>query len=133
MQLADLATEEEILRLHTPEYVERIKRLSAARGGGAGEMVPFGAGAYEIACLAVGGVITAVDAVLDATVDNEVQNRRWKGFKAGLRKRWPAMKVLDPQCGREAPAAAVRPIEVPHARERRRRLVGGLRLQGLLM
>jgi acetoin utilization deacetylase AcuC-like enzyme len=33
-------------------------------------MVPFGAGAFEIACLAAGGVMTAVDAVLDGDVDN---------------------------------------------------------------
>ena len=64
------ATEDEILRLHTREYVDRIKRESANLGGDAGELTPFGPGSYEIALLAVGGCITAVDAVLDGTVDN---------------------------------------------------------------
>jgi acetoin utilization deacetylase AcuC-like enzyme len=64
------ATEDEILRLHTREYVERIKKLSSEAGGEAGEETPFGRGSYEIALLAAGGCITAVDAVLDAKVDN---------------------------------------------------------------
>src|SRR5205809_411460 len=64
------ATEEEILRLHTPEYVARIKRESDALGGDAGELTPFGHGSYEIALLSAGGCITAVDAVLDGKVDN---------------------------------------------------------------
>ncbi len=64
------ATEDEILRLHTREYVERIKKLSSQAGGEAGEETPFGRGSYEIALLAAGGCITAVDAVLDARVDN---------------------------------------------------------------
>jgi len=64
------ATEDEILRLHTREYVERIKKLSSEAGGEAGEETPFGRGSYEIALLAAGGCITAVDAVLDGKVDN---------------------------------------------------------------
>ena len=64
------ATEDEILRLHTREYVERIKKLSSEAGGEAGEETPFGRGSYEIALLAAGGCITAVDAVLDSRVDN---------------------------------------------------------------
>src|SRR5438270_2238099 len=64
------ATEDEILRLHTKEYVERIKKLSAEAGGEAGEETPFGRGSYEIALLAAGGCITAVDSVLDGKVDN---------------------------------------------------------------
>lgn len=64
------ATEEEILGVHTTDYVERIKALSAENGGDAGEITPFGPGGYEIALLAAGGVITAVDAVLDGRVRN---------------------------------------------------------------
>src|SRR4029077_11245759 len=64
------ATEDEILRLHTRGYVDRIKRLSSEAGGEAGEETPFGRGSYEIALLAAGGCIVAVDAVLDAKVDN---------------------------------------------------------------
>jgi acetoin utilization deacetylase AcuC-like enzyme len=64
------ATEDEILRLHTPEYVDRIKTESSKLGGDAGDLTPFGPGSYEIALLAAGGCITAVDAVLDGKVDN---------------------------------------------------------------
>jgi acetoin utilization deacetylase AcuC-like enzyme len=64
------ATEAEILRLHTPSYVARIRAESAATGGEAGEWTPFGRGSYDIALLAAGGAITAVDAVLDGVVDN---------------------------------------------------------------
>lgn len=64
------ATEIEILRLHTADYVQRVKKMSSERGGDAGELTPFGSGSYEIALLAAGGCITAVDAVLDGTVDN---------------------------------------------------------------
>jgi len=64
------ATQDEILRLHTLEYVERIKKMSLGLGGDAGELTPFGTGSYEIALLAAGGCITAVDAVLDGTVGN---------------------------------------------------------------
>src|ERR1700704_3862457 len=64
------ATEAEVLRLHTREYVERIKKMSSEMGGEAGEETPFGRGSYEIALLAAGGCITAVDAVLDGKVDN---------------------------------------------------------------
>lgn len=64
------ATEEEILRFHTREYLERIKAESADNGGDAGELTPFAPGSYEIALLAVGGCLTAIDAVLDGTVDN---------------------------------------------------------------
>src|SRR2546428_13332467 len=55
------ATEEEVLRLHTPEYVARIKRESDALGGDAGDRTPFGHGSYEIALLSAGGRIPPAD------------------------------------------------------------------------
>jgi acetoin utilization deacetylase AcuC-like enzyme len=64
------ATEAEVQRLHTPDYVQRIKSLSADNGGDAGEGTPFGPGSYEIALLAAGGCFAAVDAVLDGDVRN---------------------------------------------------------------
>ena len=57
-------------RFHTPEYVETIREMSASDGGDAGEGAPFSHGGFEIALLAAGGTITAVDAVLDNEVDN---------------------------------------------------------------
>jgi acetoin utilization deacetylase AcuC-like enzyme len=65
-----MATEDEILKLHTREYVDRIKQQSSEMGGDAGDLTPFGPGSYEIALLAAGGCMTAVDAVLDGKVDN---------------------------------------------------------------
>ncbi len=65
------ATEAELLRFHVPEYVARIRAESAAAGGDGGDgMSPFGRGSYDIALLAAGGAIVAVDAVLDGDVDN---------------------------------------------------------------
>jgi acetoin utilization deacetylase AcuC-like enzyme len=64
------ASQEQLLRFHTPGYLARLAELSRAGGGDAGEFTPFGAGSYEIACLAAGGAIAAVDAVLDGRVEN---------------------------------------------------------------
>jgi acetoin utilization deacetylase AcuC-like enzyme len=64
------ATVEELCLVHTPGYVERIRELSKGRGGDAGSEAPFGNGSFEIACLAAGGTISAIDAVLDGVVDN---------------------------------------------------------------
>jgi acetoin utilization deacetylase AcuC-like enzyme len=62
---------EELERAHDANYVEGIRALSDARGGDAGDgETPFGPGSYEIALLAAGGTITAVDAVLDGRVGN---------------------------------------------------------------
>ena len=64
------ASEDEIARVHTREHIGRIKAMSAERGGDAGILTPFGPGSFEIACLSAGGVMAAVDAVLDGTVAN---------------------------------------------------------------
>jgi acetoin utilization deacetylase AcuC-like enzyme len=64
------ASEEQLLRVHSPEYLARLQELSADRGGETGIGTPIGPGGYEIAALAAGGTITAVDAVLDGTVSN---------------------------------------------------------------
>jgi acetoin utilization deacetylase AcuC-like enzyme len=66
------ATEEEILRIHTKEHLEDIKKQSLnVKGGDAGDgESPFGHGGYEIAALSAGGAIAAIDAVLDGTVTN---------------------------------------------------------------
>ncbi|MFZ5789256.1 MAG: class II histone deacetylase [Pseudomonadota bacterium] len=64
------ATVAEVARFHDRRYINRIRRLSADRGGDAGNLTPFGPGSYEIALLAAGGTITAVDAVLSGKVRN---------------------------------------------------------------
>jgi acetoin utilization deacetylase AcuC-like enzyme len=64
------ATALELVRVHAGDYVARIREQSARRGGDAGDGTPFGRGSYEIACLAAGGAIVAVDAVMAGTVRN---------------------------------------------------------------
>jgi acetoin utilization deacetylase AcuC-like enzyme len=66
------ATEEEVLRLHTREYLQYLKEISDAGGGLArdGHGTRIGPGSYEIALRAVGGVLASVEAVLDADVEN---------------------------------------------------------------
>ena len=63
-----LATREEIERFHTPGYVARVERLSAEGSGDAGQGAPVGPGSFDVARLAAGGALTAVDAVAGGTV-----------------------------------------------------------------
>ena len=64
------ATVEQVQRAHTADYIERIRLMSADKGGNAGESAPFGPGSYEIALLAAGGCITAAHTILDGLVTN---------------------------------------------------------------
>ncbi|MGI9434220.1 MAG: class II histone deacetylase [Geminicoccaceae bacterium] len=64
------ATEEELGRFHSEAYINRVKSLSAVDGGSVGEGASIGAGGFEIAALAVGGCLAAVDAVLEKQVEN---------------------------------------------------------------
>ncbi|WP_232059246.1 class II histone deacetylase [Kineobactrum salinum] len=64
------ATEEEVLRFHTREYLEKLKSLSAGIGGDAGPYTPLGRGSYEIALLSAGGVLAALEAIMAGEVDN---------------------------------------------------------------
>ena len=65
-----MATEEELRRFHTDDYINQIRELSEAFGGFAGPQTPFGRGSYEIAKLAAGGTIVATEAVLSGQVNN---------------------------------------------------------------
>jgi acetoin utilization deacetylase AcuC-like enzyme len=76
------ATEEEILRVHTPEYLERVRRESEEGGGDGGELAPFGAGGYEICALSTGGVIETIEAVWKGEVDNAYSLNRPPGHHA---------------------------------------------------
>ena len=67
---AQPATEQQVLRFHTPRYLQKIQQLSNADGGDAGGFTVVGRGSYEIALLSAGGVITAAEAVLKGEVDN---------------------------------------------------------------
>ena len=47
----------------------KIQKLSAEYGGEAGDFATFGKGSYDIARLAVGGVLEAVDAVMEGRTE----------------------------------------------------------------
>jgi acetoin utilization deacetylase AcuC-like enzyme len=64
------ATEEEILRFHTRAHLEKVRELSAGIGGDAGPFTPLGRGSFEIAMLSAGGVLAALEAILERRVDN---------------------------------------------------------------
>jgi acetoin utilization deacetylase AcuC-like enzyme len=64
------ATVEELLRFHTRTYIDRVMTMSRTGGGDAGSFAPVGVSSYEIAALAVGACLVAVDAVLTGDVDN---------------------------------------------------------------
>jgi acetoin utilization deacetylase AcuC-like enzyme len=76
------ADEEELQRVHAPEYVERVRRESEEGGGDGGELAPFGPGGYEIALLSAGGAISAVEAVWSGEVDNAYALTRPPGHHA---------------------------------------------------
>lgn len=64
-----LATDEEILLIHTPAYLEKMKAVSAA-GGYVGHELHIGPGGLDIARLSCGGVLALVEACLAGTVHN---------------------------------------------------------------
>lgn len=64
------ATADDLALVHDREYVDHIRKLSEHEGGEAGEYASFGAGGYDTAALAVGGVATAIEAVMRGEVDN---------------------------------------------------------------
>ncbi len=63
-------TEQEILRFHTAQYLEKIKTLSSSIGGDAGIFTPMGVGSYDIARLSAGGVLAALEAIMSGEVKN---------------------------------------------------------------
>jgi acetoin utilization deacetylase AcuC-like enzyme len=63
-------TDEDLALFHTRAYIERIKALSAERGGDASHLTPFGPGSYDIALLAAGGTTAIIDAVARGRVEN---------------------------------------------------------------
>jgi acetoin utilization deacetylase AcuC-like enzyme len=79
------ASREELLRVHDAGWLETLDRTAAAGGGMAAPNVPVGADSADIARLAAGAAIEAVDAVLDGRVDNAYALLRPPGHHAGPR------------------------------------------------
>ena len=77
-----MASTDDLLRFHTPAYVERVRQLAASGGGDAGESARISGNGYEIARLAAGSCMAAVDAVMQGQVDNAYALVRPSGHHA---------------------------------------------------
>jgi acetoin utilization deacetylase AcuC-like enzyme len=67
------ATEEDILRIHSADYLSQVQKISDNGGGNIAKklgITRIGSNGIDIALLAAGGAISAVRAVLDGVVDN---------------------------------------------------------------
>lgn len=65
------ASETDLRRIHTSEYIERVKHVSnQSDGGSVGDDVCINVGGFEIASLAAGGALEALDAIIKGSVDN---------------------------------------------------------------
>lgn len=77
------ATGLEIGRVHTNAHINQIKTMSGLpTGGEPGNYSPVPHGAFEIASLAAGGAIAAVEAVMNGEVDNAYALLRPAGHHA---------------------------------------------------
>jgi acetoin utilization deacetylase AcuC-like enzyme len=79
------ASREELLRVHDAAWLDVLERVAGEGGGMAAVNVPVGADSFEIASLAAGAAIEAVDAVLDGRADNAYALLRPPGHHAGPR------------------------------------------------
>lgn len=69
-QHANPATDEDLLRIHPPEYLASFKAKSAEGGGELGLRTPFGPDGYDIACVSAGLAKAALFATLKGDVAN---------------------------------------------------------------
>ena len=76
------ATRAEVERYHCASYVDRLQELSEIGRGDAGSGALVGPSSFEIALLAVGGCITAVEAVVAGQIDNAYALVRSPGHHA---------------------------------------------------
>ena len=79
-------TEEDILRVHTREHLEYIKKLSASGGGYIDVDTYCSPATYDVARLAAGGCIKAAKAVMDKEAENAFALIRPPGHHASRNK-----------------------------------------------
>ncbi len=77
------ATVEELLRVHSPEHVERMAAVSVAGGGDAGgDYTPMDGRSYDLALLSAGSALTALELVMTGEVANAHAMLRRSGHHA---------------------------------------------------
>jgi len=76
------AEDDQLLRFHTKDYIQRVQTLSDGMGGDCGESALVGPGSAEIARLAVGGCSAAVASVARGEVNNAYALTRPPGHHA---------------------------------------------------
>lgn len=69
---ARTATDAELCRVHTTDYIARVKSIAGSGGGNIAKVstTHIGESGFDIAALAAGGAIAAVDSVINGTIDN---------------------------------------------------------------
>lgn len=77
------ATDAELHRAHTSDYVNRVRTLSDSGGGDAGGGTPFGPNGFDIATLAAGGCLRAVEEVVGGALENAYALVKPPGHHAG--------------------------------------------------
>ncbi len=94
------APQEALLAVHTEDYLERL--LGAAAGGPwNGEYAPVTPGTWDAARLTVGGVLAAVDAVLDGDVRRALVHARPAGHHAEPDRAIASTYLNNVACGVE--------------------------------
>lgn len=76
------ATTEELLRVHTREYLEILAKGNTSGGDGGDGATPFGRSSFDIAKLAVGGTIETADAIMRGEIRNGYALTRPPGHHA---------------------------------------------------
>jgi hypothetical protein len=64
------ATDEELERVHTPEHIERVKRMAQGGGGNLDPDTYVSPRSFDAASMAAGGVVRATEAVLAGEIAN---------------------------------------------------------------
>jgi len=76
------ASDDDLTLVHSADYVAKVKELSGAQGGDAGEFAMVPPGSHEIACLGPGAAMAAARAVAKGEVENAYVLARPPGHHA---------------------------------------------------
>ena len=94
------APDEALLAVHTAEYLRRL-RLAGEGGPWDGEYAPVTPATWEAARLTVGGVLAAVDAVLDGSIQRALVHARPAGHHAEPDRAIASTYLNNVACGVE--------------------------------